>query len=105
VRRKLIGYSLDPTNEVGGPKARGFALILGITVADVGYLEGAIQTGVLTVPISGIRDNPPWGTSCVVVIPVRGIGEKNGRVIGVRTAWLFTSPYDPPRMTTAFPRP
>jgi uncharacterized protein DUF6883 len=105
VRRKLVDYSLDPTNEVGGPKARGFAPILGITVANVGYPEGAIQTGVLTVPISGIRDNPPWGTNCVVVVPVRGLDEKSGRIVNVKTGWALDGPGAPPRLATAFPRP
>ena len=63
-------------------------MILGITLADIDYLEGAIQTGVLVVPVASVRDNPPYGISCVVEVPVRGLSEKNDRVVDVRTAWL-----------------
>ena len=35
VREKLSGYSLNTSHEDGGPKARGFELILGITIADI----------------------------------------------------------------------
>ena len=102
-RHKLETYSLDVAHEKGGPKARGFERILGITLADIDYLEGAILTGILTVPVSSLRDKPPWGVECVVVIPVRGRGKKSGRVANVRTAWLLPKAGGPPRITTAFP--
>jgi hypothetical protein len=105
VRRKLAMYSLDLDHRRGGPKARGFALILGIAAEDIDYLEGAIQTGILTVPVGSVRDNPPWGVNCVVIVPVRGRGERDVRVVGVRTTWLLTGTDDPPRMTNAFPKP
>jgi hypothetical protein len=37
-----------------------------------------------------------------VIVPVRGLGEKSGRVIDVTTAWQFDEPYAPPRLVTAF---
>ncbi len=48
VRRKLADYSLDVTHEYGGPKARGFSLILGVTIDDLDYLEAAIRDGILS---------------------------------------------------------
>jgi hypothetical protein len=105
LRRKLATYSLDATHEDGGPKAKGFERILAIAIEDIDYLEGAIQTGILIVPISSVRDSPPWGVSCVVVVPVRGLGERSGRVVDVRTVWLLTGADHRPRMTTAFLRP
>ncbi len=36
---KLAAYCLDLAHEVGGPKARGFAQILGIGIADIAYLR------------------------------------------------------------------
>lgn len=102
---KLVGYSLQTAHEVGGPKGRGFSLILGITAREVGYLEGAIQTGVLLAPVSSVRESPPWGINCVVVLPVRGLGEKDDRVVKVRTVWRIAGPDAPPQMVTAFPRP
>lgn len=104
-RRKLLGYALDSTHEDGGPKARGFGRILGITIEDIDYLEGAIQTGILVVPISSAGHNPPWGVNCVVMVPVRGLGGKSGRVVNVRTAWALESPSASPRLASAFPKP
>ncbi|HWY19530.1 MAG TPA: hypothetical protein VNY27_12580 [Solirubrobacteraceae bacterium] len=105
IRDKLETYSLDVNHKSGGPKARGFERILGITIMHIDYLEGTILTGILTVPVSSVRDKPPWGVECVVVVPVRGRGEKSGRVVDVRTAWLLPDAGGPPQMTTAFPRP
>lgn len=105
VRRKLSTYSLDAAHKSGGPKARGFELILGITIRDIGYLEGAIQTGVLMAPISGVRIRPPYGVHCEVRVPVRGLGAKAGRVIEVRTAWELADADAAPRLVTAFLRP
>ena len=90
---------------VGGPKARGFETILGITIRDIGYLEGAIQTGVLVVAVSGARDGAVGGINCVVDVPVRGRGEKSGRTIEVRTAWELTDAVAAPRLVTAYVRP
>ncbi len=104
VRRKLAGYSLDPTNEVGGPKARGFEMILGITIEDVDYLAGAIQRGILIEPVGSVRENPPWGLNCVVEIPVRGLGEKDGRIVNVRTVWEIAGE-TPPRLVNAYLKP
>jgi len=38
---KLATYSLNVTHKDGGPKARGFEKILGITIEHIDYLEGA----------------------------------------------------------------
>ena len=105
VRRKLETYSLDVTHEEGGPKARGFELILGITIERIEYLEGAILTGTLLVPVSSVRDKSPWGTNCVVMVPVRGFGEKNDRVVNVRTAWRLAGPGAPPQLVSAYCKP
>jgi hypothetical protein len=52
VRYKLATYSLDITNEVGAPKARGFEKILGITIDAIDYLEAQILARVLDTPVS-----------------------------------------------------
>jgi hypothetical protein len=104
VRVKLETYSLDVNHKKGGPKARGFERILGITLEDINYLEGAIYTGVLVVPVSEVRDNAPWGIKCVVLIPVRGRGEKSGRLVDVITSWEIRDTGAAPRLVTAFPR-
>lgn len=105
VRVKLETYSLDPTNEVAIPKVRGFEQILAITLDDVDYLEGAIYTGALLVPVSDVRDNPPWGPKCVIDLPVRGRREKSGRVANVRTVWEIAGSGVPPRLVNAYCKP
>jgi uncharacterized protein DUF6883 len=105
VHEKLLNYCLDPGNEVGGPKARGFELILGITAADATYLEEAIRTGIESFPVASVRRNPPHGINCVVDLPVRGLGVKRGRTIVVRTVWEIEAPGSPPRLVSAYPKP
>lgn len=102
LRVKLATYSLDLAHKDGGPKARGFEQILGITLEHIDYLEGAIYTGVQLVPVSEVIDNAPWGIKCVVIIPVRGLSEKSGRLVDVRTVWQFDEPGSPPRLVSAY---
>lgn len=103
VRRKLLGYSLNP--KAKEQKARGFSLLLGIARPKVTYLEGAIQTGILVAPVSSIRATPPWGLNCVVEVPVRGLGRRQDRVLNVRTVWKFDSDGATPRLVSAFVKP
>jgi hypothetical protein len=105
VRLKLAGYSLNMTHEDGGPKARGFERVLGITIDAIDYLEEAIYRGILVLPVRTVRDNPPWGVICVVMVPVRGLGEKSERVVDVRTAWALDYPGAAPRLASAYLRP
>ncbi len=105
VRYKLATYALDPTHKDGGPKARGFALILGITIEAIDYLEAQILARILDTPIGEVRDNAPHGVNCAVDIQVRGIGAKAHRVITVRTVWIISAPGNPPRLVTALPKP
>lgn len=104
LRRKLETYSLDFTHDSGGPKARGFELILGITIEAIDYLEAQILARILDTPISEVRDNPPHGVNCAVDIQVQGIGAKADRVVTVRTAWIIGAAGDPPRLVNAFPK-
>ena len=96
---------LNITHEKGGPKARGFELMLGITIEAIDYLEAQILSRILDTPIGEVRDNPPHGINCVVDIRVRGIGAKAHRITTVRTVWIISAPDDPPRLVTALPKP
>lgn len=102
VRYKLTTYSLDVTHEHGGPKARGFERILGITIEDIDYLQAQITARVLDTPILEIRDNPPYGVKYTIAMPIGGIGAKAHRVANVRTVWMFDDPAAPPRLVTAY---
>lgn len=99
---KLETYSLDFTNEVGAPKARGFDLILGITLDAIAYLEAQIMARVLDTPVCEVRENPPWGVNCVVDMPIPGIGARADHVANVRTAWIISTPGARPRLVSAY---
>jgi hypothetical protein len=105
IRAKLADYSLNLNHTDGGPKARGFKLILGITLVDLEHLARSIEFEVPTAPIESVRPNPPHGVNCIVVVPVQGLGEKSARIVNVRTAWEIADHGAPPRLVSAFPRP
>jgi hypothetical protein len=105
VRYKLATYALDMEHEVGGPKAQGFARILGITIDSIDYLESEIHAGIRDTPISSVRNNCPYGLSCVVEFPLRGVGGYEGRVVKVRTIWQFAATGTRPRLISALLKP
>jgi hypothetical protein len=105
VRVKLETYSLDPDHESGAPKARGFQLILGITIDAIDYLEAQILARVLDTPVSDTRDSLPYGVKYTVDMPIRGIGAKADHLANVRTVWLISTAGDPPRLVSAYPKP
>jgi len=105
VRQKLLDYSLEVRHETGGPKALGFARILGITRGHVDYVEQSIRIGILRAPVYSIRQNPPFGINCVVEFPIQGVGDKRMRTVNLRTTWIFVEATSCPRMLTAFLRP
>jgi len=102
VRRKLATYSLDMEHEDGGPKAVLFERLLGITSEHVDYLAAAILAGTRIAPVLGVRDNPPYGVNCRVLVPVRGVGIHQSRVIAITTGWQLRYVGDRPRLVTAY---
>jgi hypothetical protein len=104
LRYKLETYSLDRTHKRGGPKARGFQLILGVTIDAIEYLETQILARILDTPVREVRDNTPYGIKCTIDIQVSGIGAKADRVATVRTVWAFDRPGAAPRLVNAFPK-
>jgi hypothetical protein len=104
IREKLAAYSLDPSHESGGPKARGFALILGITIDSIDDVEARIRMGIQRYPIKAVVENRPHGWSCVVEFPIRGVGRYSQREARLRTVWELKAPALPPRMTNAYLR-
>jgi hypothetical protein len=105
VREKLRDYSLNIDHEDGGPKARGFREILGITMDSASCLEDRIYTGIREVPISTVRENRPFGINCVVEIPLRGIGRYRAREVNLRTIWLVVNVDTGPRLVSALLKP
>lgn len=102
VRRKLRDSSLDPDRPAGGNKARGFELILGITLDSIDHLESAIHTGILTARIVTVRKRPPYGVACAVDFQLHGVGRKANRTATVRTSWILIDAKSPPRLTSAY---
>lgn len=102
IRDKLSAYCLNLDHEIGGPKAQGFRITLGIELADIEYLVEALGAGVLTEPITYVRDNPPFGVLCEVRIPVVGLREQRDRMVAVTTSWELRRGGDAPRLVTAY---
>jgi Domain of unknown function (DUF6883) len=105
VRQKLANYSLDREHPRGEAKARGFELILGLSLDAIDYVEETIYVGIRSHPIVSVRENWPHGTACAVDIPIGGIGRHSARIVPMRTAWLYADPIAPPRLTNAYLKP
>jgi hypothetical protein len=104
VHYKLATYSLAVDHSVGGPKAKGFTEILGISLESIEYLEGVIHAEITRAPIKATHQNQPHGIHCVVEFPVRGIGERSGVIARLRTVWM-SNPQVPPRLVSAYLKP
>jgi hypothetical protein len=99
---KLADYALNPDHATGGPKATGFARILGITAGDLDYLADTLLAGVRTIPVSEVRDRGDHGMQCAVIVPVRGLDQHASRVANVLTSWEIRCDGDAPRLVTAY---
>jgi hypothetical protein len=102
VHEKLRDYSLNARHKDGGEKAAGFRQILGITAENLDYLATVLLDGAVTLPVSVVRENQPFGLNCNIVIPVRGVGEYADRVAPVLTSWELRYEGDRPRLVTAY---
>lgn len=102
IREKLTAYCLNLDHEIGEPKARGFQRILGIGLADIDYLAEALRSGVLSAPITDVRDNAPFGVLCEVRVPVVGLRDHRDRVVAVTTSWELRRADGAPRLVTAY---
>jgi hypothetical protein len=102
ITEKLVTYSLNINHVDGGPKAKGFEQILGITLADVDHLANTLRKEVLDAVITNVRDNPPFGFVCGVRLPVTGLRERSDRVIVIKTAWHLEHADARPRLVTAY---
>jgi hypothetical protein len=102
ITEKLVTYSLNIDHRDGGPKAKGFEQILGITLADVDYLVNTLRAGVLDAAITDVRGNAPYGLLCEVCVSVAGLRERSSRVVSVTTSWELQHADDRPRLVTAY---
>jgi hypothetical protein len=105
VRKKLKDYSLAIEHKNGGPKARGFAVMLGITSESVDYLEAEIRKGILHSPITEVTDEGGGSVHCVVEFLLRGLNDYTERRVRLRTVWRFDNQSGCPRLINAFLKP
>jgi hypothetical protein len=101
VHHKLETYSLVRDHDEGGHKALVFERALGITRRDVDHLAAEIVGGLATQPVTRV-ETTPWGLSCEVRVPVRGVGIHDGRVVPVTTGWELRYVGDQPRLVSAY---
>ena len=101
MHHKLETYSLVPDHGRGGNKAHVFDRALGITRAQVDHLASEIVQGLTTRPVTRVKMTP-WGLSCEVRVPVRGVGIHHGRVVPVTTGWELRYVGDRPRLVSAY---
>ena len=101
VHHKLETYSLVLGHSRGGDKARAFERALGITHREVDHLAAEIMRGLTTQPVMRVAMTP-WGFSCRVLLPVRGVGIHDGRVLPVATGWQLRYVGDRPRLVNAY---
>jgi hypothetical protein len=111
VRERLTEHALNSESEFEAPKARGFALILGITLEHLehlehlDHLEAEIRGGILTTPLASVRENAIHRVNCLVDLPVRGVGDKEDRSVNTRTVWELADKDAAPRLVSAFVKP
>jgi hypothetical protein len=104
IEQRLRKYCLVLGHERGGPKANGFAVMLGIDLDAIQYLERQIRIGIAVSPISQVRGRGPDAVGCAVDFRIAGTGRYSHREAWVRTAWHLEGPEARPRFITAIPR-
>jgi len=102
VREKLATYSLALDHDSGGPKAYLFRQMLGITLAEIEHLVAEIHDGLPSHPVTRVTVKPDATVTCGVLVPVRGVGIHQGRVMAVTTGWELRYVGDRPRLVTAY---
>jgi len=95
---KVRDYLLNPSHPQGGPKARVFAAVLGLTRDDWRYLRDQLRAGAMHAPALH-RETTTWGELFEVRMEVQG---HEGRAAVVRTGWIIRSDDHRPHLTTAY---
>jgi hypothetical protein len=79
IEDKLRTYSLVHDHEVGGPKANGFLVILGIDLESVDYLIAEIEDGITHTRISKVEPKKAGAMGCTVKFRIAGVGRYSHR--------------------------
>ncbi len=79
IEQKLRTYSLVHTHEVGGPKANGFLIMLGIDLESIDYLAAEIEDGIAHTAISKVELKKADTCGCTVKFRIAGVGRYSHR--------------------------
>jgi hypothetical protein len=101
---KLRTYSLVHAHEVGGPKANGFLIMLGIDLESIDYLAAEIEAGIAHTTISKVQLKKADTYGCTVKFRIAGVGRYSHRWAWLTTGWRLNGPESRPRLTTAYLR-
>jgi hypothetical protein len=104
IEDKLRTYSLVHDHEVGGPKANGFLIMLGIDLESIDYLIAEIEEGITHTPISKVEPKKAGAMGCTVKFRIAGVGRYSHRWSWLRTGWNLDGPEARPRLSTAYLR-
>jgi hypothetical protein len=94
---KLSEYALNPDHPTGRHKARVFKAALGLTLADVYFLQSKIQQATIHEEAFQ-QDATPYGDRYVLDF---NLTTAVGRAT-IRTAWIILHEEDFPRLTTCY---
>lgn len=95
---KLEDYSLNPTHRDGQHKARVFASLLGITLANRDILAAALRAAAATSSDAEARGDRGFGETFILRFPFltpRGTAT-------IMSAWIVRRGDDFPRLTTCY---
>lgn len=95
---KLEDYSLNPLHREGQHKARVFASVLGITLANADALRNAVLAAANASDETESRGDNGFGEVFVLRFPMR---TEAGSAV-VLTAWITRHGEDFPRLTTCY---
>jgi hypothetical protein len=105
IKERLRDYSLEADHERGGPKAKGFRVILGVDSASIDYLDERIGDGINSTAIALVEPREASAAFCLVVFRIAGPERYSHRTAWLRTGWIFSGPAERPRLVTAYLRP
>ncbi len=95
---KLTAYCLNPNHLHGGPKARVFRALLGLTAEHAGLLRDALLDAARTEEATE-RLEDAYGKRYEVRFVLRG---PNGNTAEVTSAWIVDAGENFPRLTSAY---
>ena len=98
---KLTEYALNPDHPTGGPKARVFRAVLGITIEHAELLQDALLEAARSSENAFFRQRRNFGDQYEIVFVMEG---PNGNHSEVTSGWQIDTDSDYPRLTSCYIR-